>query len=68
MAPNVIVVMYDSSAKYEDDIEFVRRQLDDLALVRAMGQFRPADDVRYRGLCQKEQELLLQSRRNSVAS
>jgi hypothetical protein len=68
MAPNVNVVMYDSSASYTDDLEFVRRQLDDLALIRAMGQFRPVDDLRYQSLCQKEQALLSESRRNVAVS
>jgi hypothetical protein len=68
MAPNVNVVMYDSSARYEDDLEFVRRQLDDLALIRVMGEFRPQDDLRYQSLCQKEQSLLSQSRTVAVVS
>jgi hypothetical protein len=65
MAPNVVI--YDNTISYEDDLEFVRRQLDDLALIRAMGQFRPVDDVRYRTLCSKEQFLLGQRRRAALA-
>jgi hypothetical protein len=68
MAPNVTVMTYDCSATYEDDLEFVRRQLDDLGLVRAMGQSRPVDDIRYQSLCHKEHTLLARSRRDSVAS
>jgi len=67
MAPNVNVVMYDGTASYQDDLGFVRHQLDELALVRVMGQFRPVDEIRYRNLCQKEQLLLARTQGDSVS-
>jgi hypothetical protein len=42
----------------DDDLDFVRRQLDDLSLSRAMGTMTDSDRIRYLFLCEREQLLL----------
>jgi hypothetical protein len=48
---------------HDEELELVRRELDELAEVRARGALRPIDHVRYMDLCEKERILLAKARR-----
>jgi len=52
------VSVEDHDVDYDDDLGFVRHQLDDLAYWRATCGLRPTDVLRYQELCEKEKTLL----------
>ncbi len=56
----------DMNLPGDDDLGFVRRQLDDLSLARAMGMTSPEDELRYQELCHQEMVLLRQAPNWSV--
>jgi hypothetical protein len=60
--------MEDHVLDYDDDLGFVRHQLDDLACWRATRGLRPKDVVRYQEPCEKEKTLLAAARRFAPAS
>jgi hypothetical protein len=43
---------------YDENLEFVRRQLDDLVLTRSKYGWMRIDELRYLELCEKERDLL----------
>jgi hypothetical protein len=51
------------SHRGDEDLAFVRRQLNRLADARSMSVLRPQDSARYLELCEKEQVLLGRQRR-----
>jgi hypothetical protein len=42
----------------DDELELVRRQLNDLVRYRTTGGLIPSEELRYRSLCQSERSLL----------
>ena len=60
--------MEDHGVDYDDDLGFVRHQLDDLAYWRATCGLQPKDLLRYQELCAKEKTLLAAARRFALAS
>jgi hypothetical protein len=52
------VVFYDDVSEREEDLGFIRHQLDALAYARAVSGLRPKDELEYQRLCQRERTIL----------
>ena len=52
--------------KGDEDLGFVRHQLDALAYARAVGGLRPRDEIEYDRLCERERAMLDEIRGSSA--
>ena len=50
----------------DEDLNYVRRQLDDLSVARAMGVMTDDDRARYEYLCDQERQLLTADERHGA--
>ena len=48
----------DTISIFEEDLGFVRHELDVLGCMRSSGGLTSEDEIRYRSLCEKERALL----------
>jgi hypothetical protein len=60
MHPNreIQVFFHDDDPARNEDLGFIRHQLDALAYARAVCGLRPKDEIEYRRLCEKELQIL----------